>query len=141
MPDLFKDILPDLNFRKEHLIRDGSMDERDYIKSQFIVNKAFSMMPDTILYANDMNMHYDLDPMLQYDYFINSLRIKKRYSKWAKSTTDTNLEFIKQVYQYSDQKAKEVLSILSDAQIESLKLKMDKGGKDNEFSKKRGANT
>jgi hypothetical protein len=136
MANLFKDILPDLNFGHKNLIRTGDMDEREYLKNRFLINRSLSMSPDTVMYANDMNEHYDLDGMLQYDYFINSIRKKKRYNKWAKANkTSSKIDIIKEYYNYNEQRAVEVLPLLSDDHFDFIKAKMDKGG-NNEISKR-----
>ena len=131
MADLFKEILPDINYGKKNLIRTGDMDEGEYGGKSFIINRALSMNVDTILYANEINQQYNLDPLLQYDYFINSLRKKKRWSKWAKATgPSANLELIKEYYNYNEQRAREVLDLLSESEIQKLRLKLSKGGTD-----------
>jgi len=129
MADLFKEILPDINFGHKNLIRQGDMDEAEYGRSCFMINRALSMNSDTILYVNDMNEHYQLDPMLQYDYYINSLRKKKRWSKWAKASKATsNLELVKDYYNYNEQRAREVLELLPEEHIEYIRSKMQRGG-------------
>ena len=67
MPDLFKELLPDINYGHKNLIRTGDMDEGEYGGKCFIINRALSMNVDTDLYANEMNIHYQLDPLVQYD--------------------------------------------------------------------------
>ena len=129
MADLFKEILPDINHGHTNLIRTGDMDESEYAGKCFIINRALSMNVDTILYVNEMNANWQLDPLLQYDYYINSLRKKKRWSKWAKATTpSSDLELIKEYYNYNEQKAREVLDLLSESEIQNLRLKLSKGG-------------
>ena len=131
MADLFKEILPDINHGHTNLIRTGDMDEAEYGKNCFIINRALSMNIDTILYVNEMNTRYQLDALLQYDYYINSLRKKKRWSKWAKATApSSNLELIKEYYNYNEQRAREVLDLLSESEIQKLRLKLSKGGTD-----------
>ena len=131
MPDLFKELLPDINYGHKNLIRTGDMDEAEFGRNSFIINRALSMNVDTILYSNEMNIHYQLAPLLQYDYFINSLRKKKRWSKWAKATgPSANLELIKEYYNYNEQRAREVLDLLSESEIQKLRLKLSKGGTD-----------
>ena len=131
MSDLFKEILPDINYGHKNLIRTGDMDEAEFGGNSFILNRALSMNVDTILYVNEMNIHYQLDPLLQYDYYINSLRKKKRWSKWAKATGPSpNLELIKEYYNYNEQRAREVLDLLSESEIQKLRLKLSKGGTD-----------
>jgi|TARA_B100000470_G_scaffold215357_1_gene197558 hypothetical protein len=132
MADLFKEILPDINYGHTNLVRTGDMDEAEFGRNSFIINRALSMNVDTVLYANEMNIHYQLDPLLQYDYFINSLRKKKRWSKWAKATgPSANLELIKEYYNYNEQRAREVLDLLSESEIEEIRLRFSKGGTDN----------
>jgi len=132
MADLFKELLPDINFGHKNLIRTGDMDEGEYGGKCFIINRALSMNVDTVLYANEMNIHYQLDPLLQYDYFINSIRKKKRWSKWAKTTGPSAiLELIKEYYNYNEQRAREVLDLLTESEIEEIRLRFSKGGTDN----------
>ena len=131
MADLFKEILPDINHGHTNLIRTGDMDEAEYGRNCFIINRALSMNVDTILYVNEMNVNWQLDPLLQYDYYINSLRKKKRWSKWAKATApSSDLELIKEYYNYNEQRAREVLDLLSESEIQKLRLKLYKGGTD-----------
>jgi len=130
MANLFKEILPDINFGHKNLIRTEEMDEAQYITQRFLINRSLSMSPDTILYSNEMNYRYELDPMLQYDYFINSIRKKKRYNKWAKaSKASVKVEVIKEYYNYNEQRAVEVLPFLTDDQLTFMKSKLNKGGK------------
>ena len=131
MSDLFKEILPDINHGHKNLIRTGDMDEGEYGGKSFIINRALSMNIDTILYVNEMNVNWQLDPLLQYDYYINSLRKKKRWSKWAKATApSSDLELIKEYYNYNEQRAREVLDLLSESEIQELRLRYSKGGTD-----------
>ena len=130
MTDLFKDVLPDLNYKKENLIAKGDLSEDTYGKLLYRVNRALSMNVDTIFYANEMNINGHLDPLLQYDYFINSLRKKKRYSKWAKPSSLPDVELIKQFYNYNEQRVREILPLLTTEHLELIKYKMERGGKD-----------
>lgn len=95
----------------------------------FIINRNFSFFNDTILYANEMNRFHHLDHRLQFDFFINIIKKKKRWSKWVKPQDIENLELIKQHYGYSNEKAKSVLELFNNEQIEELKRKGFKGGK------------
>ena len=101
--------------------------EKDY--NAFIVNRALSYFNDTVLYANEMNIHHSLDSKLQYSFLINIVRKQKRWSKWLKPNDVTNLELIKEYYGYSNEKAKSVLSLLNDEQLQELKNRIYKGGK------------
>jgi len=120
------DYLNAINTTKKDIMVD-ELAEKSY--SPFMVNRGLSYFPDTILYANEMNKNHHIDHRLQFDFFINIIRKKKRFSKWAKPAEIENLDVIKEYYGYSNEKAKSVLSLLSDGQIETLKLRMYKGGK------------
>ena len=101
--------------------------EREY--NPFIINRGLSFFKDTILYANEMNRYHHLDNRVQFDFFINIIRKKKRWSKWIKASDVDNLELIKEYYGYSNEKAKSALSLMSNEQIEQLKQRIYKGGK------------
>ena len=95
----------------------------------FMVNRGLSYFPDTVLFANEMNVNHHIDHRLQFDFFINIINKKKRFSKWAKPIDIENLELIKEYYGYSNEKAKSVLSLLTNDEINELKLRIYKGGK------------
>jgi hypothetical protein len=121
--DLFKDIVPAILQTKKDVLEN----EKDY--NAFVVNKALSFHMDCILQANQMNMLPNLDGKLQFQYLLNSVRGYKRpYQKWYKRETMENLDAVKEYFNYSNEKAKEALNILSDAQIEEIKKRIDKGG-------------
>ena len=120
------DYLNAINTTKKDIMVDD-ISEKAY--TPFMVNRGLSYFPDTILYANEMNLHHHIDHRLQFDFFINIIKKKKRFSKWAKPINIENLELIKEYYGYSNEKAKSVLSLLNDTQINELKLRMYKGGK------------
>ena len=125
MADIFKDIVPSILQTKKSVINDDN--ERDYIP--FVVNRALSFHYDCIMQANAMNLTSDTDRKLQYDYYLNSIRSYKRpFQKWHKRETVENLEAIKEYFNYSNEKAKEALTVLSDDQIAEIKKKLDKGG-------------
>jgi hypothetical protein len=113
----------------------GSSDNPEEVEKEytpFMVNRGLSYFVDTILYANEMNSASDISNKLQFDYLRNSIKPKKRFSKWAKRLSSENISVIKEIYKYSDRRAMEVLSLLSDSQIVLLKEKLKKGGVKNE---------
>ena len=120
------DYLNAINTTKKDIMVDD-VAEKAY--ASFMVNRGLSYFPDTILFANEMNVNHHIDHRLQFDFFINIIKKKKRFSKWAKAYNIENLELIKEYYGYSNEKAKSVLSLLNDAQINELKLRIYKGGK------------
>ena len=101
--------LNDITYAKKGIMVDD-IAEKEY--NAFIINRGLSMYPDTILFANEMNIHHTVDHRLQYDFFINIIRKKKRWSKWIKSQEITNIELIKEYYGYSNEKAKSVYSLI-----------------------------
>ena len=111
--------------KKDIMVDDVS--EKGY--NPFIINRNFSFFNDTVLYANEMNRFHHLDHRLQFDFFINIIKKKKRWSKWVKPQDVENLELIKQHYGYSNEKAKSVLELFSNENIEELKRKGLKGGR------------
>lgn len=126
MPDLFKEIIPSILQTKKNVLHD-ELDIKDY--TPFVVNRALSYHLDCVLYVNELNRYPGLDKDLQYQYLLNSIRpMKRKFQPWQKSTTDKDLEYIKEYFGYSNQKAKEALSLLTDKQIEEIKIKTDKGG-------------
>lgn len=127
MYDLFKDYVPAISHTKKNLMdSEDELWEKSY--QPYLINKTFSYYLDTVLYSNEMNLHADVDNKLQFDYLLNSIRPRKRFSPWNKKEIDSDIEVIKEYYGYSNRKAEEVLSILSDAQIEYIKSKLYKGG-------------
>ena len=94
----------------------------------YLVNKALSYFPDTLLYANEVNRLAHVDNKLQYHYLLNSIRAQKRYSKWAKKEDSDDLEVVKEYYGYSNEKAYQALSILSKDQLNHIKEQLEQGG-------------
>ena len=118
--------LKSINESKKDIMIDD-LAEKEY--NSFIINRGLSYFKDTILYANEMNRYHHLDSRLQFDFLINIIRKKKRWSKWIKASEVDNLELIKEYYGYSNEKAKSALSLMSNEQIEQLKMRIYKGGK------------
>jgi len=115
-----------INYTKKDIMVDD-IAEKEY--NAFLVNRTLSYFPDTILYANEMNTKHHIDSRLQFDFFINIIKKRKRFSKWAKPTEIENLQLIKEYYGYSNEKAKSALSLMSNEQIDKLKQRINKGGK------------
>ena len=92
--------------------------EKGYVP--FFVNRTLSYFPDTILQANQMNLHGAIDKKMQFDYLLHSIRPRKRYSKWLKNKKTESVESIKKYYNYSNKKAMEALEILSEEEIKSI---------------------
>lgn len=111
---------------KNNLIVD-EYTEKQY--NPFLVNRSLSYHLDCIAYANEMNRRHHLDKKLQNDFLINTIRSRKRsFAKWVKSEKSEDIECIKQYFNYSDTKAREALSLLSDEELIKIKERTDTGG-------------
>ena len=119
------DYLKAINETKEDVML-TTQDEKKY--SSFIVNRGLSFFMDTIFQVNEMNGKHYLDSRLQFSYLLNSIRMKKRYSKWLKPEKLHDLDVVKEYYGFSNEKAKNALEILSVDQLEQIKQKLDIGG-------------
>lgn len=122
------DVLTSINFDKKHIFKDNPELENQY--PAFMVNRGLSYFPDTIMYANQTNGYSFLDNRLQYDFLFYGVTKRKRFSKWAKKepTADT-IRLIMDYYKYSEAKAIEAASLLTEEQIKTIEEKMYKGGK------------
>ena len=117
------DWLNSINFNKEDL----SHEIREY--PPYIVNKCLSGHLDCVLFANEMNRYHFLDKDMQYNFYLNTLRKKKRFSPWIRKDKVSDLEYVKRYYGYNNENATQALKILSNEQIEFIKQKLDTGGK------------
>ena len=120
------EFIKSINQTKKDLIKDEPLAEKDY--KPFLVNRGLSFFQDTVLQVNELNRLHFLDNKLQFDYLLNSIRPRKRWSKWLKPDKIDNLEVVKEYYGFGNEKAKEALEILTDADIEYIKDKFIKGG-------------
>ena len=123
-----KEYLKAINQSKEKL-----MDTEDEVWEKkypaYIVNKCLAPFPDTVHLVNEMNMSHHLDSKLQFDFLLNSLRSRDRYTPWLKAKKIKNIEYVKEYYGYSNEKAKAALDVLDDEQIKAIKDSLSKGGK------------
>ncbi len=124
-----KDYLQAINESKKPLLdSDDKTWEKKY--PPFVINRCLSMFYDTIMHSNEMNGLHFLPKRMQFHYLINSIRKKKRFGgKWLSQSKLKNLDVVKEYYGYSNAKAKEALNLLSDGQIEELKMSLTKGGR------------
>ena len=120
------DFINQINHGKTNLIDEKPELEKEY--KPFIINRGLSFNHDTVLYANEMNFHNHGDSKLQFDFFLNSIRPKKRYGKWLKRDGNEVLENIKEYYKCSYTKAREYITLLNDSQLDIIKQRIDTGG-------------
>lgn len=118
---MLSDFLNSINVTKENLLSKDPRLEKDYLP--FVVNKCFSYFPDTIFYANKVNMMPFLDKRLQYDYLLYSIQKRKRFSKWVKPEESKDIDAIKEIYGYSETRAREVLDLLPMEKVHELTQK------------------
>ena len=124
-----KEYLKAINQSKEPLMDTADeMWEKKY--PAFVVNRCVYPFPDTILLVNEMNIYNGLDDKLQFHFLLNSIRKRRRFGgKWISTHKPKNLEYVKEYYGYSNQKAKVALDILSKKHIELIKTRLEKGGR------------
>lgn len=114
-----------INHTKDNIIVD-EWTESQY--KSFVVNKALSFSADTVIQANEMNSRPHLDRKLQFDFLINIVRSRKRFTKWLKPEKIEAIKIVQEYYGYSYEKASQILPLLSIEQIDYLKLRIKKGG-------------
>ena len=119
-----KDWLNSINFTKK--VPEDPSEIKSY--SPYIINRCLSGHLDCIMFANEMNKYSFLDKDMQYSFYLNTLRKKKRFSPWLRKEKVTDLEIIKQYYGYSNEKASNALKILTPEQINYIKQRLETGG-------------
>ena len=122
-----KDWLNSINFTKENLIKDEPSLAKDY--PPYIINRCLSGHMDCIMFANEMNKYSFLDKDMQYTFYLNILRKRKRFSPWLRKDKISDLEIVKRYYGYSNEKASQALKILSNEQLNFIKQRLETGGK------------
>ena len=120
-----KDWLNSINFSKINLLKEDPSAIKDY--NPFVINRLLSGDIDSIMYANEMNMNHHLNKELQYSFYLNSLRKRKRYSSWIRKDTIKDIEYVKTYYGYNNEKAEQALKILNKTQINFIKQKLETG--------------
>lgn len=128
-----------INTTKVDLIRTGQASEQSY--NTWVINKALSYHIDTIMYASQINGVSHIDPILQNDYYLNTVRSGKRYSKWHKKEQSEDIEAIKEYYQTSYIRAQEIKQVLTRDQLDLIKIRIIKGGNDAQSKSNGGGET
>ena len=122
-----KDYLNAINFNKKNLMdSDDELWKKKY--PAFIVNKILSGFRDCINLVSTINYYHFLDKDIQFQFLLNSIRSKKRFSPFLRASKLRNIECVKEYYGYSNDKAKSALDILTKDQIKLIKEKLYKGG-------------
>ena len=115
-----------INYNKKDLMVDPE-NEKHY--NSFVINRSLSYFPDTVAIANEMNKYHHLDSRLQFSFLINIIRKRKRFSKWIKPEIENDVEVVKEYYGYSNEKARQILPLLTPEQIQTIRKKVNKGGR------------
>ena len=116
-----------ISYTKKDIMVDD-IAEKSY--NPFLVNRSLSYFQDTVFFANEMNLYHHLDNKLQFHFLLNIVRKRKRFSKWNKPEPDSDIDVVKEYYGYSNEKARQALTLLSPSQIEELRKKVSKGGRE-----------
>ena len=122
-----KDWLNSINQTKKNLIDEDPSLEKEY--NPYIVNRIYSGHLDSVLFSNEMNKYSFLPKKIQYDFYLNSLRSKKRFSPWLRKDKIKDLDYVKRYYGYSNEKAQQALKILTKEQLNFIRSKFEIGGK------------
>jgi len=122
-----KDWLNSINQTKKNLIDEDPSLEREY--NPYIINRIYSGHLDSVMFANEMNKYSFLSKKIQYDFYLNSLRSKKRFSPWLRKDKIKDLDYVKRYYGYSNEKAQQALKILTKQQLNFIRSKFETGGK------------
>lgn len=120
------EFLNSINYSKKDIMVDDITEDA---YNGFMINRSLSYFNDTVLLANEMNINHHLDNRLQFSFLLNITRKKRRFSKWIKPETVDDVETIKAYYGYSNEKAKQALSLFTSKQLDILKKKVYKGGR------------
>jgi hypothetical protein len=120
------DWLNSINQKKNNLLEENSDNIKRY--NPFVINRLMSAHLDTILYANEMNRYYLLDKDMQYQFYLHSIKTKRRYSDWARKKELQDLDNVKTFYGYNTDKARDVLKILTREQLSYIETRLNVGG-------------
>lgn len=120
------DFLKSINKTKINLFDEDPLVEDEYVP--FIINRTLGYFPDTVMYANEMNQYPSAPKNLQYDYLLQTIRTRNRFSRWLKKGRSSDLDMIQTYYGYSEQKAEQALKLLTPDQIQSIRNTTFKGG-------------
>ena len=124
-----KDYLYSINQSKKNILHDDIASAKKY--PAYVINRCLSSFTDTVLYANEMNKNSHLPPRMQYDFLINSVKPRKRFSPWTRKDSIDYLDVVKEYYGYNDDKALQALRILTKDQLDKISYLLRKGGNTN----------
>ena len=115
-----------INSSKENVIDEDFLAEKEYLP--FIVNRTLSYFVDSIAHAQEMNLRPHAENKLQFDYLLNAVRRRNRFTRWIKPEREEDIEHIKRYYNYSNQKAREAYGLLSEDELKVIREAYNTGG-------------
>lgn len=119
------EILDIIYLKKEH-------DRQEVLSNYkaFVINKGLSFNTDTLFFANAMNQYYNLGSDMMFDFYLNGIPKGKRYGRWQKKDINNkdDIELIQQYFNVNVMVAEKYLELLTSEQIDSIRIKMIKGG-------------
>ena len=119
------DFVKDISQNKKDILDEGT----EAMYKPYIINKYLSMHPTTVMYANEMNIHNSLPKRMQYDYYLHSIKKQSRFFKYVKQSKLDDIELVKEYFGYNYSKAKDALSVLSHEDLDYMRTRIYKGGK------------
>ena len=124
-----KDYLYSINQSKKNILHDDIASAKKY--PAYVINRCLSSFTDTVLYANEMNKNSHIPNHMQYDFLLNSVKPRKRFSPWTRKDSIDYLDVVKEYYGYNDDKALQALRILTKDQLDKISYLLRKGGNTN----------
>ena len=128
------EFLKAINTTKENLMAQDAFSETEY--PSFVVNRTLSYFIDCLAACQEMNLKPHTDNRMQFDYLINTIRPKKRFTRWEKPEEEEALSMVKEYYGYSNQKAKDAFNLLNNEQLAYIQETLNKGGLKNDRREK-----
>lgn len=117
------DLIGDVSHEKKDLTRTVDDGLKSY--NTFLTNRAFSYHPDTLLFSAEMNKFQDVDPQQSHDFYLHSLRPRKRFGKWSKKESDEDIELISRWFRININQAREYMKILGTDDLEEIRTKIN----------------
>jgi len=105
------------------------LDDPDFDKvyEPFLINRSLSAHEDSVLAANMMNERSDMPRRAQFLFLLNTLRARRRFGNWLKSTESDDASAVAEYYQISLRHARDLVSLHSSDQLTIIRARTDKG--------------
>ena len=117
--------------KKVGIFPQDNMEEFNSVYVKHVVNLAFCRYSDTIFIVDYLVINPQLTNLQHFEYLYNTVpKINNRYSAWSKEEKSVEIEVIQDVYKYSYEKAKSVIDLFSQKDLDILKTKILKGGRE-----------